>query len=52
MLSEQLQVKVEIGNPWINIISPGEIIANNFPIKKSLLFTSAIGLALRGVKRE
>ncbi|MFH1509807.1 MAG: type IV pilus assembly protein PilM [Candidatus Nealsonbacteria bacterium] len=52
IFSEQLSVKVEVGNPWINAISPGEKVANNFPIQKSLLFTSAIGLALRGVKRD
>ncbi|MFH1582204.1 MAG: type IV pilus assembly protein PilM [bacterium] len=52
ILSEQLSVKVEAGNPWINILSPGEGVANNFPVQKSLLFTSAIGLALRGIKRE
>ena len=52
ILSERLLIKVEVGNPWVNIISPGEKVDNNFPIQKSLLFTSAIGLALRGIKRE
>jgi len=52
ILSEQLSIKVEVGNPWVNILSPGEKIDNNFPIRKSLLFTSAIGLALRGVKKN
>jgi len=43
-LELELKIPVEIGNPWINV---GEI--KNFPKEKSLSFTTAIGLALRGI---
>jgi type IV pilus assembly protein PilM len=43
-LELELKIPVEIGNPWINI---GEV--KNFPKEKSLSFTTAIGLALRGI---
>ena len=43
--SAQLKLPVEIGNPWINIgKNPPEL-----PLKQSLRYTTAIGLALRGV---
>jgi type IV pilus assembly protein PilM len=43
-LELELKIPVEIGNPWINV---GEV--KNFPKEKSLSFTTAIGLALRGI---
>jgi len=43
-LELELKISVEIGNPWINV---GEV--KNFPKEKSLSFTTAIGLALRGI---
>jgi type IV pilus assembly protein PilM len=43
-LELELKIPVEMGNPWINI---GEV--KNFPKEKSLSFTTAIGLALRGI---
>jgi len=43
-LELELQIPVEIGNPWVNI---GK--TKNFPPEKSLSFTTAIGVALRGV---
>jgi type IV pilus assembly protein PilM len=43
-LSLELKIPTEIGDPWINV---GEI--KNFPKEKSLSFTTAIGLALRGL---
>ena len=43
-LELELKIPVEIGNPWVNI---GEV--KNFPKEKSLGFTTAIGLALRGI---
>jgi type IV pilus assembly protein PilM len=43
-LELELKIPVEVGNPWINI---GEV--KNFPKEKSLSFTTAIGLALRGI---
>jgi len=43
-LELELKIPVEVGNPWINI---GEV--KNFPKERSLSFTTAIGLALRGI---
>lgn len=43
-LSEELKISVEIGNPFINIITP----KNNFPHGNILSLTTALGLALRG----
>lgn len=45
-LSKELKITVELGNPWLNI--PSKKIDDAFR-KKSLTFTTAIGLALRGV---
>lgn len=45
-LSLELQLPVEIGNPWINVELKDK---KDFPSKKSLGFTTAIGLALRGI---
>ena len=50
ILESQLSLKVEMGNPWVNITK--DKIDNNFPKEKELRFTSAIGLALRGIKRQ
>lgn len=53
ILSSQLKVSVEIGNPWINIFSPtfqpkkGTLI---YEKEGSLSYTTSLGLALRGIK--
>ena len=48
--SEQLKIPVEFGNPWANILfKKGEIVPE-MSFKKSLSYTSALGLALRGIK--
>ena len=46
-LSKELKMRVETGNPWVNILSdvPREIPSLSF--EKSLEYTTAIGLALR-----
>lgn len=53
MLSSQLKVSVEIGNPWINISSPTfqpqkETLV--YEKEESLNYTTSLGLALRGIK--
>jgi type IV pilus assembly protein PilM len=50
VLSQKLNLKVTQGNPWANITCGGR----NFsiPEDKSLSFTTAIGLALRGIKSK
>ena len=44
-LSSELNLPVEIGNPWINISKQPLL-----PPEKSLKYTTAIGLALRGIR--
>ena len=54
-LSSQLKTPVEIGNPWINILSstaqPKEQISI-YKKEESLGYTTALGLALRGIKEK
>lgn len=49
-LSFSLKIPVEIGNPWVNILSPtfSEVPKLSFP--ESLGYSTALGLALRGIK--
>jgi len=49
-LSEELKIPVEIGNPWINILPESKKEKTTLPFEKSLSYTTALGLALRGVK--
>lgn len=51
-LSLSLNIPVEIGNPWVNILSDSSKEVSNLPLKESLGFTTALGLALRGAKEE
>lgn len=47
-LSDNLKMPVEIGNPWVNIFQePKEI--PGLPSSEALAYTTALGLALRGV---
>jgi len=46
----ELKNLVELGNPWINVFPEGKKEAKNLSFEKSLKYTTAIGLALRGVK--
>lgn len=46
-LSKKLNREVEMGNPWVNLLTPGKI-----PIidkNKSVQYSTAIGLALKGL---
>ncbi len=49
-LSSQLEIPVEIGNPWINILPEGKKSKSRLSFEESLRYTTALGLALRGVK--
>ncbi len=51
-LSSELKMTVEFGNPWINILPKNQKRISKLPLAKSLSFTSALGLALRGVKEN
>jgi len=58
-IAQELKIPVEIGNPWINIFP--ELIEEKLdkkleklklPLRSCLSYSSAIGLALRGVNSE
>ncbi|MFC1663785.1 type IV pilus assembly protein PilM [Patescibacteria group bacterium] len=48
-LSLELKVSVELANPWVNILSEPQKEVPELSFEKSLAFTTALGLALRGV---
>ena len=52
LLSLELKIPVELGNPWINILPTSLKELPDLPLEKSLAFTTAIGLALRGIKSQ
>lgn len=47
--SSSLKIPVEIGNPWINILEEPLKEVPRLPYYESLKYTTAIGLALRGL---
>jgi len=49
-LSYELKTPVELSNPWINITSFSEHIPE-IELRESLIYTTALGLALRSVTR-
>ncbi len=49
-LNTYFKIPVEIGNPWINILPEPQKEAPELPLEKSLSYTTALGLALRGLK--
>jgi type IV pilus assembly protein PilM len=48
-LSQELKTPVELGNPWINILPEPLKEIPELSYEKSLAFTTALGLALRGI---
>lgn len=50
-LSEEIGIDVELGNPWVNILDKPS--SSSFPRPKSpLSYTTALGLALRGLEHD
>jgi type IV pilus assembly protein PilM len=49
-LSLELKIPVELANPWVNILPEKLKELPKLPFDKSLGFTTALGLALRGIK--
>ena len=45
-LSFKLKIPTELGNPWVNILTSGISYIPELPYKKSLAYTTALGLAL------
>ena len=52
LLSLELKIPVEIGNPWINILIGEKKEAAELSFEESLKYTTALGLALRGIKEK
>jgi type IV pilus assembly protein PilM len=51
-LSMELKVPVELGNPWINILPKPLKEVPELSYEKSLGYTTALGLALRGIRKK
>lgn len=51
-LSAELKMPVALGNPWINILPEPLKEIPEMTFKESLGYTSALGLALRGIKND
>ena len=51
-LSFELKIPVELGNPWVNILPTSLREVPELPFKESLGYTTALGLALRGIINE
>jgi len=49
-LSLELEIPVELGNPWINILSEPLREVPGLPYEESLGYATALGLALRGIR--
>jgi type IV pilus assembly protein PilM len=52
LLALELKIPVELGNPWVNILADPLTKKIGFPLEKTLSYTTALGLALRGIKRK
>lgn len=50
--SDKLNVKVELANPWVNILPNQEDIIDPALYRESLRYTTALGLALKGIKHD
>ncbi len=46
-LAQELKLEVVLGNPWVNVLKYAPA---NLPTNESLSYTTAIGLALRGLR--
>ncbi len=52
LLTIELKLPVELGNPFINILKDPKKEIPQFPLEQSLGYTTALGLALRGQKYD
>lgn len=50
--SDQLKMPVELSNPWVNILPAGKKETSKLTYQESLRYTTALGLALRGVQKN
>jgi len=49
-LAQSLHTKIELGNPWINVLPALSKQMPPLPIEQALSFAAPIGLALSGLK--
>lgn len=49
-LSRKLNLEVELGNPWVNILLEGKNKIPPIGLEESLKYTTALGLAIRGIR--
>jgi len=52
LLSLELNLPVELGNPWINILPEEQTAVAELSSSESLKYATALGLALRGIKEN
>ena len=52
LLALELKIPVEIANPWVNILPEDRKETPELSAEKSLGYTTALGLALRGMREE
>ena len=52
LLTAELKIPTEMGNPWINILPEKLREVPELPYDESLGYTAALGLALRGIKER
>jgi len=52
LLSLELKIPVEIGNPWVNILIEEKKEVPELSFEESLKYTTSLGLALRGIKEK
>lgn len=52
LLTLELKIPVELANPWVNILRKGQKKNFDLSFEKSLIYTTALGLALRGIEEE
>lgn len=50
LLTLELKIPVELANPWVNILSEDQKETSELSFERSLGYTTALGLALRGIK--
>lgn len=51
-LREKFQIPVSLANPWVNILPPPLKGLPELPFEESLRYTTALGLALRGIQEN
>ena len=52
LLALELRIPVEIANPWVNILPGGPKEMPGLSAERALSYTTALGLALRGIEME